>query len=533
MSNLKISLGTKEVTIQDRFTLIKGKIKKDLLANYKNKFFIKISEDFNKIPIKKYIDVFQDESQKNYELKKAIKLLDFIHDYRKILIKNIELCSNYNEINENLISSLRFITLFKKKELLAKELEISEKQQKSSDFQAIMDLSKKLSESIQNNQNRLHFLERDYFRYKNQINQIKETINEYKLKIQEFNKQKKSCFSQINRITREMSGDSQEQEEVLNEISNSGENLTYAEKIKSFQKKAKDIQFEINEINSRISKIKLNLEELTPPYETYKADYKKISELIKNEEKKIIDLKFELKKKKIDNNIPTQELELINLQSLRSSQEIREQIQNVITKANELFIPGGLYNSDNPYDLSLIYKKLKELEVYLNKQESKLVIKKTEKEITDCFENFRKLEFILNKGESLMNKFLQVIKLKSQFRITLNSNDKNFFIIINFTRNNKEQILFDELTTPEKIFFIIVFYISIKLQSKIENVIFSNLFIPRKYNKAGSIFRTIRKILPIFENDEELFRFKLIFIISDLEMKKQIKELKVIRLQES
>ncbi|KKK57272.1 hypothetical protein LCGC14_3056140, partial [marine sediment metagenome] len=47
MSNLKISLGTKEVTIQDRFTLIKGKFKKDLLANYKNKFFIKISEDFN------------------------------------------------------------------------------------------------------------------------------------------------------------------------------------------------------------------------------------------------------------------------------------------------------------------------------------------------------------------------------------------------------------------------------------------------------------------------------------------------------
>ncbi|GAG03919.1 unnamed protein product, partial [marine sediment metagenome] len=84
--------------------------------------------------------------------------------------------------------------------------------------------------------------------------------------------------------------------------------------------------------------------------------------------------------------------------------------------------------------------------------------------------------------------------------------------------------------TPEKIFFCIVFYISIKIHINIENIIFSNLSIPSKYNKAGSILRTIRKILPVFEREEVLSKFNLIFIISNLEMKKEIKNLKIINI---
>ena len=45
MPNLKISFNTEEVLIQDKFTLIRGKFKNDVLANYKNDFFLKISED--------------------------------------------------------------------------------------------------------------------------------------------------------------------------------------------------------------------------------------------------------------------------------------------------------------------------------------------------------------------------------------------------------------------------------------------------------------------------------------------------------
>ena len=70
-----------------------------------------------------------------------------------------------------------------------------------------------------------------------------------------------------------------------------------------------------------------------------------------------------------------------------------------------------------------------------------------------------------------------------------------------------------------------------EIQVKNDNIIFSNLFIPSIYNKAGSIFRTIRKILPLFENEEDLSPFNLIFILSNLEMKKEIKNLKMITIQ--
>ncbi len=534
MPNLIISLGTKKVPIQDRFTLINGKFKSNVLAIYKNEKFLKISEDLNKIPIEQFIDVFQEESKKYHDLKKSIKLLDFIHEYREISIKNIELCSSYNEIGQNLVSITKFITFLKKREFLSKELKISENQQKTSDFKALLDLSNKLNESIHSNQNKLQFLERDYFLHKNQIDQFTETIQEYKLRIQELNKQKKYCFSQINRITREMSGDSQEQKKELIETSNTEKPLTFAEKIKSFQRKAKDIQFEINKINSSISKTQSNLEESTPLYEIYKGDYQKILELIKSEEKKIVNLESDFKKK-IEDNIdnPIQELEVINLHSLRPSHEIKEEIQNVTTELNEILIPRIIYNPDNPYDLSLFHEKLAEIEEYLSNRESEFVIKKSEKEIMDCFKNFRKLEFILNEIESLINKFLLLINLKSEFTITVNKDDKFFFIIIKFIRNNKYMINFEELTTPEKIFFIIGFSISIKLQAKKENVIFSNSCIPRKYNKAGSIFRTFRKILPLFENEGELSQYNLILIISNLEMKKKIKNLKIVTIQES
>ncbi len=97
----------------------------------------------------------------------------------------------------------------------------------------------------------------------------------------------------------------------------------------------------------------------------------------------------------------------------------------------------------------------------------------------------------------------------------------------------KKKIKFDGLTTPERIYFIIVFYLSIKLQNKSENIMFSNLFLPIKYNKAGSIYRTIRKILPIFEKEEVLSRINLVFIFSNLEMKKKINNLNLINLEES
>ena len=136
-------------------------------------------------------------------------------------------------------------------------------------------------------------------------------------------------------------------------------------------------------------------------------------------------------------------------------------------------------------------------------------------------------------ASDVINKFLPKINLRSQFKIIVNNNIKNFFIDIKFLRSDKEQVDFDNLTTPEKIFFIIVFYISIKLHVRYENIIFSNISILNKYNKAGSIYRTIRKILPIFKKDHSLSKFNLIFIMANLELKKEIKNLKVNTIKES
>ncbi len=134
--------------------------------------------------------------------------------------------------------------------------------------------------------------------------------------------------------------------------------------------------------------------------------------------------------------------------------------------------------------------------------------------------------------EHLINIFSSKINLKSHFQVLLSDNNKMFYIRLSFTRNNKDQLTFDELTTPEKIFFIIISYISIEIQLKNNNIVFSNLFVPSNYNKAGSIYRTIRKILPLFERDD-FAEFNLIFILSNLELKKEIENLKVITIQEN
>jgi hypothetical protein len=86
------------------------------------------------------------------------------------------------------------------------------------------------------------------------------------------------------------------------------------------------------------------------------------------------------------------------------------------------------------------------------------------------------------------------------------------------------------LTTPEKIFFIISFFISVKILFNSKNIIFSNLFILPAYNKGGSIYRTIRKIIPLFETEENLSNVRITLLMSNLKLNKDIEKLKIIKL---
>jgi hypothetical protein len=125
------------------------------------------------------------------------------------------------------------------------------------------------------------------------------------------------------------------------------------------------------------------------------------------------------------------------------------------------------------------------------------------------------------------------INLESKFQITISEDLNNFFIKTSFLRSNKENVIFKELTTPEKIYFVMIFYISIKVLMQAKNIVFSNLFVPNEFNKRGSIYRTITKILPIFEQEGSLKNFNLIFLISNLEMKKKIENIKIINIEEN
>ncbi|GAG14465.1 unnamed protein product, partial [marine sediment metagenome] len=256
---------------------------------------------------------------------------------------NIEIVSQYSEILESIISLLRFNSLLKEKERFLKELEITEEYKKSSDNAAISDLLKKLNKSINDNKKKLKYLEEDYSQRKNQIDQINKTIKNYELKVKDLTKQKKEFFSQINKITREMSGSPIKEKEESNLFPEIDDSLTNSQKIKAFQKKAKDVQSEINEFNLKKSETKLKFNEFNPLYEIYKRDYEKLKEMIKTDEQRVEDLQDELKDNLMENKNGSHEnFNGIDLKLVRSKQDIEDDIKKTDEELKIISIPGDL-----------------------------------------------------------------------------------------------------------------------------------------------------------------------------------------------
>jgi DNA repair exonuclease SbcCD ATPase subunit len=530
--NFNISIGSKEISIQDRYTVIKGKFKKNMVENFNNQVFSEILENIDLIPLYKFVKIYIERLDPSSDLEKGLTLLSLLNEFHDTMKRNIEIFSQYSEILESIISLLKLNSLIQKKEQFLKELEVVEEYKRTSDTAAILDLLNKLNKSIDDNKKKLRYLEEDYFQRKNQIDQINETIKNYELKIKDLTSQKKDFFSQINKITREMSGSPSTEKEELKGFPEIDDNLTNAQKIKDFQRKAREGQSEINELNLKLGEIKLKYNEFNPFYEIYKQDYEKLKDLIKADEKRVEDFQAELEENRLENkNRPYKDFNLSDIKSVRSKQEIEYDIKKIEEELKIISIKEDLYDPKNPEDLSTIVKKLNEIINILKDPKSEIKIEKNKDHIEEILESFQRLEIKINELESLINKFLHEINIESHFRIHLNKDNKSFFINIGFIRNNREKITFKELTTPEKIFFVITYYISMEIQVKNKNIIFSNLFIPNIYNKAGSIFRTIRKILPLFEIERDLASYNLIFILSNLEMKKEIKNLKTITIQ--
>jgi len=529
----EVTVGENKIFIEDRYTLVQGKFKLNQFQEYYNDDYLKIQENLDLIPVEKFIRVISNESNSLSGLTNFTKILDILSGYSKIVENNLEIYLKFSESLEILHTLFKLIYFSTKKKSLSKELELSKIRKFSSDILATADLMKSLTESIKSNKVKLSYIKEDYFQRKNQIDKIKKDQATYETLIQDQSQIKKNCFDQINKITRQLEGSKTENENESFLRLGIDMNLTNSEKIRALQKRAKDTQYEINKIRLRSKQSQAEFEELSPNYEIYRIDYEEILEAINKDEKKLRQLQKDYEKELMENKeLQFGETDELLSRPIRPSLEIEQEIKNIDSELDNLSFPATLNKKNLPSKIPIVTEKFKEIDTILRNNNEKININANEEEIEEFFENFRIFENLIKNFENIANKFLKTIQLQVQFNLVTNQMNTAFMIKTDFTRNFKIKVSYENLTTPEKIFFIISFFISFKVLLNSKNIVFSNLFILPVYNKGGSIYRTIRKIIPLFETDENLSEVSIILLMSNLTLKKDIEKLKIIKVNE-
>jgi len=534
MNHTTLRIGTQEIIIDSRFTLIQGVFKKNLLEGEQLKNFIKIIENMEIIPVELIIEIFKGDTTEYERLHKAIGILKYIANFKNIVDLGFKEFSNFCKIVDIFSQITNYIYLLNKKEILAKEMEIAMLSSESSQLSAIKDLISKLMNSIKKNKKKLRYFEEDFQNTKNQITNLAHNIEILTIKINELTQLKKDCFNQINKITRNMEGELDKAK--LDSIKKLGIdlNLTNSEKIRALQKKAKDAQFEVNQLISALDEAKNKYDKIKPEYESYMMDYQIIVQEITKDEHKLDELKKEFEKKIMNSkDYDFQNIDQKEIQSVRPIRTIEIEYNKVSEEIKNAAIPEDFYNTEKPTDLDTLLNTFAEIGDIITNNTKKYLIPSDEVKLVGIMEALRKLNDLLNNLEVIFNSFLIILNIETQFTLATSKNDEKLYLKINFYRKNKELVSWKDFTTPEKIFSVIGMFISLKMLLKSKFIIFSNLFLPPKYNKRGSIFRTINKILPLFENNRSLRDLNLIFVLSNLEMKNDIGNLKVITIKES
>ena len=209
----ELKIGNNKIIIKDRFTLIMGKFKTDSLKQYQtDNIYNKIS-NFNSLQIENFAELYENQAKKYIDLYKSKNILTFLKEYGKIANLNSNLILQFTTLIQSLISSLNYNVLLKKKEILLNELELSKLRNESSVILAKTDLLNKINESIIHNKKKLKFREEDFLFLKIKRDQYVNSINNYNLKIKDLTNKKKENFTQINKITREMSNPLQDHKE--------------------------------------------------------------------------------------------------------------------------------------------------------------------------------------------------------------------------------------------------------------------------------------------------------------------------------
>ena len=530
-SNTEIEIGDNKISIDDRYTLIQGKFKLNQILEYYNIDYLKIQENLDLIPLENFIRVISNEPNNSFNLIDFTPVLEILSDYNRVVEKNLELYEKFKDNIEIMDSIFHLIYISARKKILHRELELSKIRKSSSEILADADLMKSLAESIKRNEVKLSYLKEDFFQRKNQIEDIQKSLSTYETLIQEQSQIKKDCFNQINKITRQMEGSKTDYSDDSFLRLGIDINLTNSEKIRALQKKAKNTLYEIKDIKQKSKQSRTEFEELLPNYEIFKNDYEEILETIKNDQKRLGQAQenYETKLREGKEFQFGESKEFLS-QPLRPMLEIEQEILKVESELDNLSIPNNLDKKNGPSNLSTLIEMFKEIDAILRDGDEKMKISVNENEIEEFFEHFHIFENFMKNIEQIMNNFLKEIHLRVQFNLVTNQMNTVFFVKTNFIRNFKIRANFTNLTTPEKIFFIISFYISVKILFNSKNIIFSNLFILPAYNKGGSIYRTIRKIIPLFETEENLSNVRITLLMSNLKLNKDIEKMKIIKL---
>ncbi len=453
-------------------------------------------------------------------------ILEFLNLFRIISDNNISILSEYINTLESFLSILDLNLLRFKKKSLTHELELSKIKDKSSILSAKTDLLNKLNKNIIKTEEKLSFLGKDFFNIRDQRDQILKTIDKNKNQIRDLSNQKKQKFSEINKITRSMEDPNFKKDNSFMET-----DLSNSEMIMKLREEAKSVHDEINRIKSNLDLEIENLDKIDPKFKVYEKDYNSLKSTIENQEIQIKKIQNEIKQILSDNNQDQfNKIKPLQLNNIRSHEEIQKEMDYINREMKQIKNSIQDFNENNIKNFKNINNQISNIIKNIKTNNDNLIFPPEIKIITSSIAKFRDLELLTNNIEQLINQFLITINLEINFNIKIDNKDKKFLIQPNFIRNNKESSLFKELTTPEKIFFVVMFFISIMIVLNNKDIIFSNLFINQRFNKRGSLFRTIEKIVPIFESNKDLKDFNLIFLISNLEMKKTINNINLIEI---
>ncbi|MHA1782764.1 MAG: hypothetical protein ACTSUL_04970 [Promethearchaeota archaeon] len=466
-------------------------------------------------------------------LERSLELFDFIKNLMRTYDINLKLLEEYISQLDSIFNFLNILKLLNRKKKLIHELELSKLHEKSSKIRAISDLIKKLNEEIKKEKDNLSFLKEDYFKFKNQKAQLENRLQEFQSLVKELTNKKKRCFAEINKITMLMSEKASIEMPTKNEKDLGIDlNLTNSEKIRALQIKAKEYNYEINKAKKKIEEIRSKVSRIEPQYENLSEDYNKILEKIDAYKKNLLEKEVELnnllkeiespgisKKSNVQYQMPRPP-RLITAEI----QQIDEQLKTLShqSEINEEFLIDSLNNIFKV--ISKFQEKIAKIESY-QKELSKFL-----KGLASVFDSFRNLDLNIMKLESILNRFLEEINMKTEINPPLSHDIRDFSIIIKFLRKRKEKLKFNELTTPEKIYFLISMHVAMQVLLERKNIIFSNVYLSKQFNKKGSIYRTIKKIISVFKNAKLLKYHKLIFIIVNLEFDDSIQQAKIVKM---